>query len=101
LTITTPEQAQAAKHKKSKQQALQQLQHQQQLLQQQLLISQQASHSLEQSVGARCGVGLPEETDPAEKSDQRCAIIILMLFSAFAVAVAWLMHTLLAGPVAA
>lgn len=94
LTITTPEQAQVNKHKKSKQQAMQQWQHQQQLHQQQLHMSQQASHSLEQSVGARGSCG-SNDGDPAEKSDQRCAIMILVLFSLFAVAMAIMMQIML------
>lgn len=94
LTITTPEQAPPVKHKKqSKQQSLQQqLQHQQQLLAAQLLAQQQHNTHQQHELSHRAD----DASDPAEKSDQRCAIMILLVFTLLAIAVAVVAQWLLA-----
>lgn len=90
LTITTPEQPQT-KHKKSKQHFLQQQLQQQLQFQQQLLLHSQHQQGHEQH--SQCEE--EEEADPAERSDQRCAIIILLVFTLIAVVVAVMIQQLM------
>jgi hypothetical protein len=92
LTITTPEQQPISNkyNKKSKQQLLQQQiqQQQHQIHQQQILLQQQQQLQEQQS-------RVNESDEPAISSDQRCAILILLLFTLFALIVAVLIQHLL------
>jgi preprotein translocase subunit SecF len=89
LTITTPEQQPGnanKNHKKNKQQTLQQqIQLQQQQIQQQQLLLQQ--QQLQGNVANN-----KEKDGPRLSSDQRWAILILLLFSSFAVIIAVLIE---------
>lgn len=86
LTITTPEQqpVTAKSHtKKNKQQLLQQQiqQQQHQLHQQQLLLQQQQQQNQQANL-------VKEASESAISSDQKCAILILLAFTLFALVVA-------------
>jgi len=92
LTITTPEQQPISNkyNKKSKQQLLQQqIQQQQHQIHQQQLLLQQQQHLQEQQSRVN------DSDEPAITSDQRCAILLLLLFTLFALIVAVLIQQLL------
>ena len=96
LTITTPEQLTVVKQKKSKQQLMQQ--QYQQLANQQLKLhsQQQKQHqNHNQQVHDQSQCKKEDTFDPDEKNDQRCAFMILLLFTLSAVVVAVVIQQLM------